>query len=215
MTNHRSIGLKGKADSTRSIAHFYRQIDLFPYLDPAEMLSSAPKPISASHAKSLFLGGEGKVELTASVHRENWVAGQLCYVTVDIKNESTKKIRTMTLSLARTTTVFRPRPYLTLGSGVDADDPKEVEIDADACQTHTSRKIVAESTIDTGKKGQNGEVTAKGMWMGVERQSFARFQHSLALPVSPLLILERTLLLLLTHSCDVGRCAQYYTWQTS
>lgn len=149
------------------------------------------------------MGGSGKVNLSAKMHRANWVAGQRCYVEVRVENESSKKvsfaaqftppgvaltftshsqIKTLTLSLVRTTTVFRPRPYLDAGHGVDAKH-EDGDIDADACHTQTTRKKVAESTLEMGKKGSKG-VTAKGSWMGVEGGESADFSHFLLVPVS-------------------------------
>jgi hypothetical protein len=56
-------------------------------------------------------------------------------------------------------------------------------MDADACQTQTTRKKVAESTLEMGKKANKG-VTAKGSWMGVDGGENADFSHFLLVPVS-------------------------------
>jgi hypothetical protein len=92
-----SVKLKSGDDANRSIAHFYRHVDLYPYLNPAVVLSSAAKPITATVAKGLFMGGPGKVQLTATLHRGTWVAGQKVYVRIGIKNESSKKVSTSVL----------------------------------------------------------------------------------------------------------------------
>jgi hypothetical protein len=99
-----------------------------------------------------------------------------------------KQIKSLTLSLVRTTTIFRPRPYLDAGSGYDGTSP-DGDIDADACHTQTTRKKVAESTLEMGKKGSKG-VTAKGNWMGVEGGQSADFSHFLLVPVSLLFLLS-------------------------
>jgi hypothetical protein len=39
------------------------------------------------------MGGSGKVNLSAKMHRATWVAGQRCYVDVRVENESSKKVR--------------------------------------------------------------------------------------------------------------------------
>lgn len=88
-----SVKLKSKTGSDRSIAHFYRHVDVFPYYNPAIILAPALKPLQAEAAKSLFMGGSGKVSLKASMHRETWVAGQRCYVDVRVENESGKRVR--------------------------------------------------------------------------------------------------------------------------
>lgn len=150
------------------------------------------------------MGGSGKVNLSAKMHRGTWVAGQRCYVDVRVENESSKKVRsrlqshicrrltdspstdpqikTLTLALVRTTTVFRPRPHLNAGSGRDPVSG-DTDFDADACQTQTTRKKICETTLEMGKKGSKG-VTAKGSWMGVEAGEASDFSHSLQVPVS-------------------------------
>lgn len=96
------------------------------------------------------------------------------------------QIKTLTFSLIRTQTVFRPRPHLTAGTGFDSNDPVNAEIDFDACQTQTTKKKVAEETLDMGKKAAKGDVTAKGTWMGVDKGEQAEFCHYLQVPVSPI-----------------------------
>lgn len=87
-----SVKLKSANGSNRSIAHFYRHVELFPYLNPAVILSSSSRPIQAKASKGLFLGGNGKVHLSASLHRSTWVAGQRVYVNIKIDNETSKKV---------------------------------------------------------------------------------------------------------------------------
>lgn len=88
-----SVKLKNADGTNRSIAHFYRHIELYPYLNPAVVLSTSPRPIIARASKGLFLGGAGKVHLCASLHRNTWVAGQRLYVNIRIDNETNKKVR--------------------------------------------------------------------------------------------------------------------------
>ncbi|GAA5978811.1 hypothetical protein JCM11641_003571 [Rhodosporidiobolus odoratus] len=184
-----SVKLKSKAGADRSIAHFYRHVEVFPYFNPALALAPAIKPLEAEAAKSLFLGGSGKVSLKASMHRETWVAGQRCYVDVRVENESSKKVRlslprrlsqpylpsfflqikTLTLALIRTTSIHRP--------GTDGAPS----------QSQTTRKKIAETTLEMGKKGTKG-VTAKGSWVGVDAGESADFSHSLLVPSDALSI---------------------------
>lgn len=74
-------------------------------------------------ARSIFTGGPGKLKLTASLHRNVWVAGQMCCVGIAVYNESKKSVKGLTLSLIRTTTMFTPRPTLdvTLSNFTDLD----------------------------------------------------------------------------------------------
>ena len=47
------------------------------------------------------------------------------------------------------------------------------------------KKKVAETTLEMGKKGNSG-VTAKGIWLGVEKGESLDFSHFLLVPVRPL-----------------------------
>ncbi|SPO27140.1 uncharacterized protein UTRI_10601_B [Ustilago trichophora] len=178
-----SVKLKSASGANRSIAHFYRHVDLFPYLNPAVVLSSAMKPIQASSSKGLFLGGSGKVHLMASLHRNTWVAGQRVYIHVGIQNDTTKNINGMTLSLIRTVTLYKPRPELDLSSQTARRD-----LDPDACQTSTTRKKIAEEELEMGQKGSRGVVTAKGWWTGVEPNQRVESSHYMQIPADALSI---------------------------
>ncbi|CEH19508.1 ARRESTIN DOMAIN CONTAINING PROTEIN [Ceraceosorus bombacis] len=182
-----SVKLKDADGSNRSIAHFYRHVELFPYLNPAVVLSSASKPVQARASKSLFLGGSGKVHLTASLHRSTWVAGQRVYVNININNDTSKRLKNITLALVRTVVLFRPRPELDLGKSVP-DKPHEAYVDPDACNTATSRKKISEETLEMGQKGTKGSFTAKGWWTGVEAHKALEFSHYMRVPSDALSI---------------------------
>lgn len=180
-----SVKLKNANGSNPSIAHFYRHVDLFPYLNPAVVLSSSLKPILARANKSLFLGGSGKVYLCASLHRQAWVAGQRLYVTLRIDNETSKKVKSLSFSLIRNVVLYRPRPEFDLGLSA-SDDVTDAYIDPDACATSTSRKKVAEDVLEMGQKGAKGLVTARGWWTGVEAGTAIDISHNIKIPVSSL-----------------------------
>ena len=130
------------------------------------------------------MGGSGKVHLTASLHRANWVAGQRCYVDVTVKNESGKRINSLILALMRTSTIYRPASGSEVkGNATDGSNNQDAE-DAASYQTQTSRKKVAEVSLEMGKKAAKGNVTARGLWLGVEKDETAEFSHSLSVPVS-------------------------------
>lgn len=79
----------------------------------------------------------------------------------------------MTLSLVRTTTLFRPREGVAIvHSGIEAAP----------YQSTSTKKKVAETSLEMGKKGTKG-VTAKGNWVGVEAGETADFAHVLLIPV--------------------------------
>ncbi|GAA6057651.1 hypothetical protein JCM3770_000281 [Rhodotorula araucariae] len=185
-----SVKLKGKDGADRSIAHFYRHVEVYPYFNPALALAPSVTPLTAEGSKSLFMGGSGLVTLRARLHRETWVAGQRCYVEVRVENESSKKIKALTLALIRTTSVHRSaaRP-----SSHSSHDPYGFGVEAvpasasEPTQTQTTRKKVAETTLELGKKGTKG-VTAKGSWLGVEAGEVADFSPSFLIPEDALTI---------------------------
>jgi len=182
-----SVKLKSANGSNRSIAHFYRHVELYPYLNPAVILSTSSKSVQAKASKGLFLGGNGKVHLAASLHRSTWVAGQRIYVNISIDNETNKKVKSLTLALIRTVTLYRPRPEFDMHISAP-DDPSETYIDPDACTTSTSRKKISEEVLEMGQKGAKGLVTARGWWTGVEGGDSVEFSHNMKLPVDALTI---------------------------
>lgn len=125
------------------------------------------------------MGGGGKVDLTASLHRLHWIAGQQCYVKVAVINNTKKVIKSVTLSLIRTTVIFKPDHQLD-------DLIGDHNVDFDACQTSTTQKQVAESILELGKSGLGVRyhASAKGWWTGVSPGEHLEFFHFILLPVS-------------------------------
>jgi hypothetical protein len=175
-----SIRIRDGRTGARSIAHFYRNIEVWPSYDPSRILAPTPSALYSTGAKPVFMGGSGKLKVTTSLHRETWIAGQRCYVKVFVANDTTKRVKNLTLSLIRTDTIFRLNPDL------DATSPtsKSTGLDVDACQTSTTRKVVAETVLEMAGKGASGYATAKGWWTGVEAGSSLEFVHYIILPVS-------------------------------
>ncbi|KAG8901856.1 hypothetical protein FRB99_005033 [Tulasnella sp. 403] len=177
-----SVKIKDPTVATTSIAHFYRNIEVHPFLGQS-ILAPSEQPLRTANAQSLFMGGSGKLQLTATLHRHVWVAGQRCYVHVDIKNDTSKKVKTLTLTLCRTTTLFQPR------SDLDASVARSPgSADIDACETSTTKKDVAQCTLEMGQKGEKGYVTAKGFWTGVDPNSVVELSHFLLIPPDALSI---------------------------
>ena len=90
-----SIKIHIPSTGKRSIAHFYRQIIVLPYLDPTLVLSPSRDPVEARVEKGLgwSLGGEkGRVEVRVALGRRSWVSGQRIWCEVGITNDSTKKV---------------------------------------------------------------------------------------------------------------------------
>ncbi|GAA5874307.1 hypothetical protein JCM3774_000936 [Rhodotorula dairenensis] len=163
-----SVKLKSTTGGERSIAHFYRHLEVFPYLHPSLALAPALKPLTDEASKALFMGGSGQATIRASMHREIWVAGQRCYVEVAVENLSNKKIKTLTLSLVRTTSIYR-------SGGRTAQGATETHL------VQSTKKKVAESTLELGKKSSSG-ATAKGTWVGVDAGASASFSPTLVIP---------------------------------
>ncbi|KIY47305.1 hypothetical protein FISHEDRAFT_45565, partial [Fistulina hepatica ATCC 64428] len=166
-----TIKIKDSNSNKRSIAHFYRDCEVWPRLNPSMVLAPSTRPLQATNAKSIFMGGSGKVRLTATLHRLHWVAGQPCTVNVRVENECKRAIKRLTLSVIRTVVVFRPRAH-----PGDAGD-------SDACETCMTEKHVAESILEMGERGSKGQVSAKGWWAGCEPGETRRSFHSILLPV--------------------------------
>lgn len=90
-------------------------------------------------------------------------------------------MKTLALALIRTTTVFR-----TKASDSDSEEQPGSESPTkhpDFCSTQTTKKKIAESVLTMGKKGHQGLVTAKGLWMGVDTGEEVGFSHFLMIPV--------------------------------
>ncbi|KAG8881138.1 hypothetical protein FRB97_009834 [Tulasnella sp. 331] len=177
-----SIKLTDPNSPVRSIAHFYRNVEIYPYLGP-QILAPSEEPLKTQASQGLFMGGSGKVRLTVTLHRRIWVAGQRCYAHIAINNETTKKVKTLTLMLTRTMTTFQPKVELDTAS---ARSPGSADIDA--CETSTSKKEVATCTLDMGQKGEKGCVTAKGFWTGVQGGSVVELSHFIMVPSDALSI---------------------------
>lgn len=169
-----SLRLKDPETSAESVAHFYRSCEIWPSLLFSTKLSPAPRPLVGEAARTVFMGGNGKVRLSAALHRLYWVAGQRCVVHLRVVNESKKTVKGASITLVRTTTVFKPL----------AGRKGNADTDPDACETMTMRKVVAASVLVMGQKCSKGHASAKGWWTGVRSGDTADFVHHIVLPVS-------------------------------
>ena len=156
-----------------SVAHFYRECEIWPRLDPTTTLQSAPRPIQVTASKSLFLGGPGTVKLTVMLHRLHWVSGQRCFVKALVSNNTTRTLKSFTLTLIRRSTIFKSSAVVNIGG---RDDP-------DACQTNTSYKEVVQSTLETTHRVIRGYAGSRGWWTGVNPGEKAVFSHWVLIPV--------------------------------
>ena len=120
------------------------------------------------------MGGSGTVKLTAMLHRLHWVSGQRCFAKVLVTNNTTRTLKSFTLTLIRRTTVFKSSAVMNIDG---RDDP-------DACQTNTSYKEVAQSTLETTHRVIRGYAGSRGWWTGVNPGEKSVFSHCLLIPVS-------------------------------
>lgn len=96
-----SVKLKSHLGTDRSIAHFYRHVEVYPYLAPSILLAPSVKSVSVEASKAIFMGGQGKVKVVATLHRSAWVAGQRCYIDVRVHNGTAKKVRLLHITNLR------------------------------------------------------------------------------------------------------------------
>ena len=164
----------------RSIAHFYRDCEVWPAHNPVATLAPAPEPITAQASKSIFMGGDGTVSLEASICRFTWIANQPLHVSVRIANDTRKAVRSVILELIRTTTTFKPSSRALATATDNAAGAADVEAD----MTGTKERKVAESELLAGPKGTKGHASAKGFWTGVESGKMSSVVHSIHIPVS-------------------------------
>jgi hypothetical protein len=81
-----------------SIAHFYRNVELWPTYGPMALHSpeevhpalGQAGTVSSRTAQGLLFGGAGMLHLTAVLHRKVWLAGQKCTVYIGAWNETKK-----------------------------------------------------------------------------------------------------------------------------
>lgn len=92
MHAHSSIKVKDQVGRAESIAHFYRHLEVWPSYDRTKILAPSEVPIQASSSEALLFGGDGRLKLTASLHRKSWVSGQQAYVTIAVKNGTRKTV---------------------------------------------------------------------------------------------------------------------------
>ncbi|CAE6367992.1 unnamed protein product [Rhizoctonia solani] len=161
------------SNSKISIAHFYRQVEIWPSYGPLALHSTEEVhstvdrsgTVSSRTAQELFLGGSGMLHLTAVLHRKVWLAGQKCTVYIGVWNETRKFVKALNLAIIRKTTLARPGQ-----------------------NESTSRKQVAEVTLDAVRGPSFGAVTGKGWWAGIEPGSSCEFSYMISIPIDALTV---------------------------
>ncbi|PIL31698.1 hypothetical protein GSI_06401 [Ganoderma sinense ZZ0214-1] len=194
-----SVKIKDSQTLKRSIAHFYRDCEVWPRLNLNVMLSTPSRPIQASSKKTLSaIGGGGQLKLTAMLHRSTWIAGQRCYVRIGLGNDTKRTVRTTVLTLIRTTTLFKYRPVV---SSNGSQSPEEK-----ACQTTTTHKVVAESYLEKSRPASKHHASTEGWWAGVRAGEDACFAHHVLIPLDALSV-SRSRLIQVEYSIRVTASA--------
>ncbi|KAJ7492464.1 hypothetical protein FB451DRAFT_1022543 [Mycena latifolia] len=170
-----SIKVKDELDK-RSIAHFYRDCTVWPRLNPSVVLAPSEQSIRATTTQRLFMGGNGEVKLTAALHRPYFIAGTQVSVNISVQNDSKKLIKSLALTLYRSIVVFKQK------LGRDPEDAAFDVADPDACQTNTTRKPVATSTLEMAQGFSRGHASTSGWWPGIPSGERSEISHLLLIP---------------------------------
>ncbi|KZT52459.1 hypothetical protein CALCODRAFT_487102 [Calocera cornea HHB12733] len=171
----------GTKPPSKSIAHFFRPISLYPLLPPLPtVLAPLPTPLTASASKRL---GPGELGIIASLERGIWVAGGSVWARVEISNGAGRKVRGLTLSLVRCVTAFRPLRKPDEHTASHHSASTDASDGLSPSPSTTSRKIIATSQLDSGSKASGpGHASAKGWWVGVDPGSVESVCFSVRLP---------------------------------
>jgi hypothetical protein len=177
-TNDLQSSIKVKDEfGKRSIAHFYRDCTVWPRLNPSMILAPSEQSIRATTTKRLFMGGTGEAKLTAALFRPYFIAGTQVSVNVSVQNDTKKVFKSLSLTLYRSTVVFKRRLSL------DSRSRAAGIADPDECQTATTRKAVAASTLEMAQGFPRGHASTSGWWPGISSGERSDFSHFLLLPV--------------------------------
>lgn len=156
----------------RSIAHFYRNIEIWPKLDPSAILSPTLRPLQVTVCKSPPKEPNGgRIKLTALLHRLYWISGQSCRIQITVENSTKRMLKNIAISLHQTATVH---PH-----SISA----RTEMDPNSRHSMVSSKRIAESILEVGHPKTKGHASAKGWWSGVGPGQKSEFEHSILIPV--------------------------------
>ena len=177
-----SVNIKDPDTNQLSLAHFYRACSIWPSLPIYDVLVPSTRPLVSTAVMTLSRGdSRDKLKLSARVPRPSYFAGQRCYVHVQILNETRRTVRSLRLTLIRTTTAYRPRSGKE-NPGEDHDN------DGHASNNYQSKAFVdeiSESHLATAEPTTRRCASSKGWWAGVSPQERTAFTHSILIPVGP------------------------------
>ena len=143
------------------------------------MLVPSTRPLVSTAAMTLSQGSSSrKLKLSARVPRPSYLSGQHCHVHVQISNDTHKTVRSLRLTLVRTTTVYRPQS----GKGTRRDEHDHVST---KYQTKAFVDSIAENRLEMAERTTRTCASSKGWWGGVSPQERTGFTHSILIPVCP------------------------------
>ncbi|KAI0257218.1 hypothetical protein BJV78DRAFT_19938 [Lactifluus subvellereus] len=195
-----SINIKNSNTNRLSLAHFYRSCSIWPPLSLQEVLIPSTRPLVSTAVMSFSHGGSrSKLRLSARVARPSYFSGQRCYVHIQIWNDTRKTVRSLRLTLIRTTTVYRPRPGPRSHRGEHSVND---HISSASYQAKAFVDEISESRLVMAERTTRRCVSSKGWWAGVNPQERTAFTHRILIPPDALSI-ARSKLLAVDHAIRV------------
>ncbi|KAI9444876.1 hypothetical protein H4582DRAFT_859335 [Lactarius indigo] len=192
-----SIDIKDSDTNQLSLAHFYRQCSIWPGLSLRELLTPSTRPLVSTAVLSVPQGGSySKLRLAARVPRPSYFAGQSCYVYIQITNNTQRTVRSLCMTLARTTTIYRPR------SGRRNHGRKTDEHIADKYVVKTVIDEISESRLVMTDRTTRRAASSRGWWTGVNPDEKTAFTHRILIPPDALSV-ARSKLLAVDHAIRI------------
>ena len=170
-----SIDVKDADTSRLSLAHFYRQCSIWPGFSLQGLLVPSTRPLVSTAVLSVPRGGfYSKLKLAARVPRPYYFAGQSCYVHIQVENNTQRTVRSLCMTLIRTTTIYRPQSGRQNTEGKTDDDKYVVKTIVD--EISESRLVMADPT-------PRRAASSRGWWRGVKSDEKTAFTHCILVPV--------------------------------
>ncbi|KAH9049404.1 hypothetical protein EDB84DRAFT_1261024 [Lactarius hengduanensis] len=192
-----SIDIKDPDTNRLSLAHFYRQCSIWPGLSLRELLAPSTRPLVSTAVFSVPQGGSySKLRLAARVPRPSYFAGQSCYVHIQIANNTQRTVRSLCMTLVRTTTIYRPR------SGRRNHGGKTDEYIANKYTVKTVIEDISESRLVMAERTTRRAASSRGWWTGVNPDEKTAFTHRILVPPDALSV-ARSKLLAVDHAIRV------------
>jgi hypothetical protein len=177
-----SVNIKDPDTNHLSLAHFYRACSIWPSLSIHDVLVPSTRPLVSTAVMTLSRGGShNKLKLSARVPRPSYFAGQHCYVHVQIVNDTQRTVRSLRLTLIRTTTVYRSQS----GKENRGDDHNNDDHVSNNYQSKAFVDEISESRLAMAEPAIRRCASSKGWWAGVSPQERTAFTHSILIPVGP------------------------------